>query len=116
VKRTIVPDVIFESHSAALGMAFYTGDAFPEHFRGGAFVAHHGSWNRSRRVGYKVVYLPFANGKADGSYEDFLTGFGQSADQPEVWGRPVGILVDDDGTLLVSDDGGDRIWRVRYRE
>ena len=115
VARAIVPDVLFESHSAALGMAFYTGTAFPEHFRGGAFVAHHGSWNRSRRTGYKVVYLPFTDGKAVGGYEDFMIGFNPDATRSEVWGRPVGILVDDDGSLLVSDDGGDVVWRVRYR-
>jgi glucose/arabinose dehydrogenase len=114
VEKTLVPDVLFESHSAALGIEFYTHTAFPERWRGGAFVALHGSWNRSRRTGYKVVYLPFENGRATGAYEDFMVGFSADPDAPEVWGRPVGILVDDDGTLLVSDDGGDVLWRVRY--
>jgi len=114
VSRALVPDVLFESHSAALGIDFYTGTAFPEHYRGGAFVAHHGSWNRARRTGYKVVYLPFENGKATGAYEDFMVGFNPDPDRSEVWGRPVGVLMDDDGTLLVSDDGGDVVWRVRY--
>lgn len=115
VARALVPQVLFESHSAALGIDFYTGTAFPEHYRGGAFVAHHGSWNRSRRTGYKVVYLPFVDGKATGGYEDFMVGFNPDAARSEVWGRPVGILMDDDGSLLVSDDGGDVVWRVRYR-
>jgi len=115
VARAITPDVLFESHSAALGIDFYTGTTFPEHYRGGAFVAHHGSWNRSRRTGYKVVYLPFVDGKAVGGYEDFMIGFNPDPTRSEVWGRPVGILMDDDGSLLVSDDGGDVVWRVRYR-
>jgi glucose/arabinose dehydrogenase len=115
VKRTLVPDVLFESHSAALGITFYDATAFPERYRGGAFVTHHGSWNRSRRVGYRVVFLPFRAGKAEGGYEDFLTGFGDDPERPEVWGRPVGVLVDRDGSLLVSDDGGEKVWRVRYR-
>jgi glucose/arabinose dehydrogenase len=114
VAQTLVPDVLFESHSAALGIDFYTGTAFPERYRGGAFVAHHGSWNRSRRTGYKVVYLPFENGKPTGGYEDFMVGFNPDPAAPEVWGRPVGVLMDDDGSLLVSDDGGDVVWRVRY--
>lgn len=114
VAKTLVPDVLFESHSAALGIEFYTHTAFPARWRGGAFVAHHGSWNRSRRTGYKVVYLPFTNGRSTGGYEDFMAGFSTDPDAPEVWGRPVGILVDDDGSLLVSDDGGHLLWRVRY--
>lgn len=115
VLKALVPDVLFEAHSAALGIAFYDGAQFPDHFRGGAFVTHHGSWNRRKRVGYKVVYLPMENGRAAGWYEDFLTGFSDGPDKPEVWGRPVGLLVDRDGSLLVSDDGGERVWRVRYR-
>lgn len=115
VLKALTPDVLFEAHSAALGLVFYDGTAFPAHFRGGAFVTHHGSWNRARRVGYKVVYLPVQEGNATGWYEDFLTGFSDAPDKPEVWGRPVGLLVDRDGSLLVSDDGGERVWRVRYR-
>lgn len=115
VLKTLVPDVLFEAHSAALGLTFYTATAFPPRYRGGAFVAHHGSWNRKQRVGYKVVYLPFVNGRATGEYEDFLAGWSEAPDTPQVWGRPVGVLVDRDGSLLVSDDGGDRVWRIRYR-
>ena len=113
VARALVPDVLFQSHSAALGIAFYTGKSFPEHFRGGAFVAFHGSWNRSTPTGYKVVYLPFKDGHALGYYEDFLTKFLVSAN--EAFGRPVYVLVDRDGSLLVSDDGGNRIWRVKFQ-
>lgn len=114
VAKAIVPDVLFEAHSAALGLTFYTGTAFPERYRGGAFCAHHGSWNRSRRVGYRVVFLPLDKGRATGAYEDFLTGFSDDPGAEQVWGRPVGVLMDRDGSLLVSDDGGDVVWRVRY--
>lgn len=115
VKRAIIPDVLFQSHSAALGIAFYTGDQFPERYRGGAFVAFHGSWNRKQRTGYEVVYLPFnAKGQALGHYEEFLTGWRDTPSEKLVWGRPVGVLMDNDGSLLVSDDGNDKLWRVRY--
>lgn len=114
VLRSLVPDVLFEAHSAALGIVFYNGTAFPPRYRGGAFVTHHGSWNRKERVGYRVVYLPFSAGRATGEYEDFLVGWSDPGAAPRVWGRPVGVLVDRDGSLLVSDDGGDRIWRIRY--
>ena len=115
VKAAIVPDVLFESHSAALGLVFYTADAFPEHFRGGAFAAFHGSWNRAKRTGYQVVYLPFnSDGSAKGYYESFLEGWRETPSEKTVWGRPVGLLVDRDGSLLVSDDGNNKIWRVTY--
>lgn len=114
VARAVVPDVLFEAHSAALGLDFYTGTAFPGRYRGGAFAAHHGSWNRRHRVGYKVVFLPFEQGRATGGYEDFMTGFSADPGAEQVWGRPVGILMDRDSSLLVSDDGADVVWRVRY--
>ena len=111
--RVTVPDVLLQAHSAALGMVFYDGQgpaAFPPRYRGDAFVALHGSWNRSKRTGYKVVRLAFTNGVADGTYEDFLTGF--VVDDGQVWGRPVGVAVAHDGALLVSEDGNGTIWRV----
>jgi glucose/arabinose dehydrogenase len=115
VERTIVPDVLIQAHSAPLGLLFYTGDMFPGAYRRDLFVALHGSWNRNRRTGYKVVRVHFgADGRALGSYEDFLTGWSDSPDAREVWGRPVGLAQLRDGSLLVLDDGGDRIWRVTY--
>lgn len=115
VKRAIVPDVLIEPHSAALGIVFYTAKMFPSAYQGGAFVALHGSWNRKERTGYKVIFIPFKNGKPEGGYEDFLTGWLPSEVSPEVWGRPVGVEVIRDGSLLVVDDGGKKIWRVTYR-
>jgi glucose/arabinose dehydrogenase len=115
VKRTIVPDVLLPSHAAALGITFYTGTQFPQRFRNGGFVALHGSWNRSVASGYKVVFFPMVNGKP-GPIEDFLTGFlasdGSNGSAIEQWGRPVGVTVARDGSLLVSDDSGNRIWKV----
>jgi len=112
VKLTVVPDVLLEAHSAPLGIAFYGGAMFPADYRGDAFVAMHGSWNRSRFAGYKVVRLKMTNGRATGDYEDFMTGFVLGGNR--VWGRPVSVAVALDGSLLVSDDGGDKIWRVSY--
>lgn len=114
IKRAIVPDVLFEAHSAALGIVFYTGKMFPKEYQGDAFVALHGSWNRSSRSGYKVVRVPFKNGKPEGGYENFLVGWVQNDAGKEVWGRPVGLAVIRDGSLLVVDDGGKKIWRVSY--
>ena len=115
VKRTIVPDVLLPSHAAALGITFYTGTQFPQRFRNGGFVALHGSWNRSVASGYKVVFFPMVDGKP-GPIEDFLTGFlasdGSNESAIEQWGRPVGVTVARDGSLLVSDDSGNRIWKV----
>ena len=115
VKRTIVPDVLLPAHAAALGITFYTGTQFPQRFRNGGFVALHGSWNRSVASGYKVVFFPMVDGKP-GPIEDFLTGFlasdGANDTSIEQWGRPVGVTVARDGSLLVSDDTGNRIWRV----
>jgi len=108
-----VPDVLIQAHSAPLGIAFYDGAQFPAAYRGDAFVALHGSWNRAKRTGYKVVRLPFKDGAPTGEYEDFLTGF--VADDASVWGRPVDVAVAHDGALLVTDDGGGAIWRVAYQ-
>jgi glucose/arabinose dehydrogenase/cytochrome c2 len=104
------PDLLLQSHSAPLGMTFYEGAMFPPEMRGDAFVALHGSWNRAKRTGYKVVRVLLKDGTATGEYEDFLTGF--VADDDNVWGRPVGIAVAHDGALLVSEDGNGTIWRV----
>ena len=114
VAKTIVPDVLFEAHCAALGLVFYTGKMFPKDYAGDAFVAMHGSWNRSKRSGYKVVRIPFNNGKPEGGYENFLAGWAPDAGSKEVWGRPVGLAMIRDGSLLVVDDGGRKIWRVTY--
>jgi glucose/arabinose dehydrogenase len=115
VNRAIVPDVLIPAHSAALGIAFYTGTQFPQRYRGGAFVALHGSWNRSVAAGYKVVFFPMNNGRP-GPLEDFLVGFlandGSNGTRIEPWGRPVGVTVARDGALLISDDTGGRIWKV----
>jgi glucose/arabinose dehydrogenase len=115
VARALVPDVLLPSHSAALGIAFYTARQFPARYRTGAFVALHGSWNRAVASGYKVIYFPMTNGRP-GPIEDFLTGFlasdGSNGTTIERWGRPVGVTVTPDGALLVSDDGGHRIWKV----
>lgn len=114
VKRAIVPDVLIEPHSAALGIVFYTGKMFPAEYRNNAFVALHGSWNRKNRTGYKVIRIPFKNGKPEGGYENFLAGWVPDETGAEVWGRPVGVEVIRDGSLLVVDDGGRKIWRVTY--
>ncbi|GGF16278.1 sorbosone dehydrogenase [Aliidongia dinghuensis] len=110
-----VPDVLLQPHSAPLGIAFYDPPegapaAFPAEYRGDAFVALHGSWNRAKRTGYKLVRLPFKDGRPDGSYRDFLTGF--VADDDDVWGRPVAVAVAHDGALLLTEDGNGTIWRV----
>jgi glucose/arabinose dehydrogenase len=112
VKRAIVPDVALGAHTASLGLAFYTGKAFPAKYQGGAFVGQHGSWNRSALVGYRVAFVPFKNGKPTAGPEDFLTGFIADAARYRVHGRPVGVAVAHDGSLLVADDEGDIIWRV----
>lgn len=112
--KVIVPDVLLQSHSASLGMTFYTGDKFPRNYRLDAFACEHGSWNRSRRTGYKVVHIPLRDGKATGVYEDFMTGFVTT--EGNVWGRPVGITVAKDGSLIVTDDGANVVWRVSYEK
>jgi glucose/arabinose dehydrogenase len=112
VAKAIKPDYALGSHVAPLGLAFYTGKSFPQHYQGGAFIGMHGSWNRSKPVGYKVAFVPFKNGRPSGMLEDFLTGFVANQTTNEVYGRPVGVSVWTDGSLLVADDASGRIWRV----
>ncbi len=108
--KVIVPDVLVQAHSASLNLCFYDGKQFPEKYRGDIFTAFHGSWNRSRRTGYKIVRVPLDHGKARGEYEDFVTGFVTS--DGDVWGRPVGVTVAKDGSLLFSEDAHGTIWKV----
>jgi glucose/arabinose dehydrogenase len=112
--KVLEPDVLIQAHSAPLNLIFYEGEQFPADFKGDAFVALHGSWNRSKRTGYKVVRIPLENGKPRGVYDDFLTGF--VTPEGDVWGRPVGLTVAKDGSLLVSEDGNNAIWRIAYRK
>jgi glucose/arabinose dehydrogenase len=110
VAKALVPDYAVGSHTASLGLVFYRGDLFPQRYRGGAFVGQHGSWNRKPISGYRVIFVPFANGRPSGKPEEVLTDFvdgGQHA-----LGRPVGVAIDRHGALLVADDVGNRIWRV----
>jgi glucose/arabinose dehydrogenase len=112
--KVTVPDVLIQAHSARLQIAFYEGNNFPANYKGSAFVTLHGSWNRGQRTGYKVVRLLFGStGKPTGEYEDFMTGMVISDKQ--VWGRPVGVVVAQDGSLLVSEDGNGTIWRVSHQ-
>lgn len=112
---TRTPDVLFQSHSAPIGLEFYTGQTFPQEYRNGAFVAFRGSWNRSQGTGYKLVFAPFDNnGRPNGSYQDFLTGFLLDPAGPTVWGRPTGLQTMPDGSLLFADDTNNRIYRVQY--
>lgn len=106
------PDYSLGSHSAPLGLAFYDGSAFPEHYRGGAFIAEHGSWNRGYSVGFKVVYIPFRDGMPTGQPEDFLTEFKPDPTDKETYGRPVGVITDKSGGLLITDDAANIVWRV----
>jgi glucose/arabinose dehydrogenase len=113
VARAIVPEAALGAHTASLGLVFYQSKSFPERYRGGAFIGQHGSWNRSKFSGYRVAFVPFSDGKPSGPAEDFLTGFIASDERSEVHGRPVGVTVTRDGSLLVADDAGGHIWRVR---
>lgn len=110
--KVLVPDVLIQSHSASLGMVFYTGDKFPKEYNHDAFAAEHGSWNRARRTGYKVIRVPLKNGVPTGEYEDFMVGMLTEEGNP--WGRPVDVAVGKDGALFVTDDGGNLVWRIRY--
>ena len=115
VNAAITPDLLFEAHSSTLDIVFYTGDQFPPEYKGSAFVALKGSWNRSEPTGYKVVRVPFKDGRPEGYYENFATGFWASGDRrAEVWGRPAALAVAKDGALLVADDTGGTIWRIAY--
>lgn len=110
--RVIIPQLLIQAHSASLGLAFYSARQFPAAYRGGIFAAEHGSWNRSQRTGYKVIFVPLKDGHPTGEYVDFMTGFVAGG---QVWGRPVGVTVARDGALLVSDDGSKSIWRISYQ-
>lgn len=110
VAQAIVPDYALGAHTASMGLAFYTGHAFPQRFGGGVFIGQHGSWNRNPRSGYKVIFVPFAAGRPSGPAEDILTGFVNA--QGEALGRPVGVAVDNRGHLLVADDVGNVVWRI----
>jgi glucose/arabinose dehydrogenase len=112
--KAIVPDVLLEPHDASLNITFYEGKQFPKQYDGELFAAEHGSWNRSVRTGYEVIMVPMKKGHATGEYVDFLTGF--VTPSGEVWGRPVGVAVAKDGSLMVTDDGSNSIWRVTYEK
>ena len=112
VKKAIVPDVSLGAHTASLGLAFCTNTAFPARYRNGAFIAQHGSWNRSVLAGYKVVFVPFKDGKPTGGPQDFLTGFIDDLGKEKVHGRPVGIIFRADGTMLLTDDVNNTIWKI----
>ena len=115
VKAALKPDLLFEAHSSLLDLVFYTGNQFPAEYRGDAFVALKGSWNRSQPTGYKIVRVPFKNGRPQGSYENFMVGFWTAnTNRAEVWGRPAALAVMKDGSLLVADDTGGTIWRIAY--
>jgi glucose/arabinose dehydrogenase len=110
--KVITPDVMLQSHMASLDLDFYDGQQFPQEYRHDAFASEHGSWNRARRVGYKVIRVPMQDGKATGEFEDFLVGF--VTKDGNVWGRPAGVTVAKDGALIVTDDGSGTVWRVAY--
>jgi glucose/arabinose dehydrogenase len=112
--KVLVPDVLLQSHSASLQMTFYTGSQFPKEYGGDAFAAEHGSWNRAVRTGYKIIRVLMKNGRATGEYEDFVIGF--VTPEGNVWGRPVGVTVAADGSLVFSDDASNSVWRVSYRK
>jgi glucose/arabinose dehydrogenase len=110
--KITVPDVLLQAHSASLGMTFYNATQFPAEYRGNIFAAEHGSWNRAKRTGYKIIRVIVKDGVPTGEYEDFATGF--VVNDAEVWGRPVGVAVANDGALLVSEDGSGTVWRITY--
>ena len=110
--KVLTPDVLLQPHFASLEMTFYEGSQFPADYKGDAFAAEHGSWNKAQRAGYEIIRVPMKDGKATGAYQDFLTGF--TTEDGHVWGRPVGVAVADDGSLFVTDDGSGSIWHVSY--
>ncbi|MCC2665195.1 MAG: sorbosone dehydrogenase family protein, partial [Geminicoccaceae bacterium] len=110
VAQALIPDYALGAHTASLGLVFYNGNAFPERYKGGAFIGQHGSWNRSVPSGYKVIFVPFADGRPAGQPEDILTGF--LSEDGDALGRPVGVAIDRSGALLVADDVGNVVWRV----
>ena len=113
--KTISPDLLFQAHSAALGICFSKGDKFPAKYRNGAFVAFRGSWNRNAGTGYKIVFVPFgADGKPVGHYEDFIKGFMTDESTPRTWGRPVGVMMHPNGSLLFTEEENGRVYRVSY--
>lgn len=115
VASALVPDTLFRSHSAPIGLTFYTAKHFPAAYQGGAFVTLHGSWNAAQPRGYNVVYVPFENGQSKNEYTVFASGFwARGEDRAQVWGRPSGIAVAADGALLIADDVSQTIWRVSY--
>lgn len=116
VAKTIAPDVVLPAHAAVMDFSFYTGKQFPARYRNGAFLAYRGSSNRSKRIGYSVVFIPFKDGKPSGAPEDFLTGWMKGPEDKDVWGRPVGVLALKDGSLLVSEDGRNTVWRVSAKK
>jgi glucose/arabinose dehydrogenase len=111
--KVIVPDVLLQPHNASLEMTFYEGNQFPKDYKGDIFAAEHGSWNKAERAGYEVIRVPLKDNKATGEYEDFVTGF--VTPEGQVWGRPVGVAVAPDGSLMVTDDASKSIWRVIYK-
>ena len=112
--NVLTPDVLLQPHMASLEMTFYPeSGSFPQGYDGDAFAAEHGSWNREKRAGYEVIRVPMHDGKAEGSYEDFLTGF--VVDDNSVWGRPVGVTIGKDGSMFVTDDGSRSVWHVSYK-
>jgi glucose/arabinose dehydrogenase len=116
VKKTVEPDILLGAHVSAMNFAFYTGKQFPAKYRNGAFIALRGSSGRAKRVGYSIVFQQFKSGKPVGQPEPFLTGFMLGEDVKEVWGRPVGVAQLADGSLLLSEDGNNRIWRITYKK
>jgi glucose/arabinose dehydrogenase len=111
-EKVIVPDVLLQSHSAPLSLVFYEGKQFPPEYRGDIFATSHGSWNRAPRTGYKIIRVSMRNQAAAGEYQDFVTGF--VVNDADVWGRPVGITVASDGSLVFTDDASNSVWRVSY--
>lgn len=116
VEKSIEPDVVLQAHAAAMDFVFYTGKQFPAKYRSGAFIAYRGSSNRSKRVGYSVMFLPFKGGKPAGEPEEFLSGWMLGTEQREVWGRPVGLAQLNDGSMLVSEDGNNKIYRISFKK